>query len=51
MELSKTEVEALKNYFDNTTINVSMFIKKIGLKKWKEIRSVIDKLYNDDRGN
>ena len=51
MNLSKTEVEALKNYFDNTTINVSMFIKKLGLKKWKEIQSVLEKLYEDDRSN
>ncbi len=51
MELSKTEVQALKNYFDETTINVSMLIKKLGLKKWKEIQSVLEKLYEDDRSN
>ena len=51
MELSKTEVQALKNYFNNTNINVSTLIKKIGIKDWKEIQSVIDKLYKDDRSN
>lgn len=45
MELSKNEVEALITYFDETTINVTKMIKKMGLKQWKEIESVIDKLY------
>lgn len=45
MELSKNEVQALIAYFDETTINVTKMIKKMGLKQWKEIESVIDKLY------
>lgn len=48
MELSKTEVQALKNYFNNTNINVSTLINKIGIKDWKEIQSVIDKLYKEE---
>ena len=32
MELSKTEVQALKNYFNNTNINVSTLINKIGIE-------------------
>lgn len=50
MELSKQEVDALKVYFDETEINVTKFIKKIGLKQWKEIEKVIDKLYNKSDG-
>jgi hypothetical protein len=51
MELSKQEVDALKVYFDETEINVTKFIKKIGLKQWKEIEKVIDKLYKQKDGN
>jgi hypothetical protein len=45
MTLSKEEVEALKAYFDETTINITSLIKKIGLKKVREFEAVIDKLY------
>jgi hypothetical protein len=47
MELTKEEVEALKAYFDETTINITSLIKKIGLKKVKEFEAVIDKIYKD----
>lgn len=49
MELTKEEVEALKAYFDITTINITSLIKKIGLKKVKEFEAVIDKFYKDGR--
>ena len=45
MTLTKEEVEALHAYFDETTINISSLIKKIGLKKVKEFEKVVDKLY------
>lgn len=45
MKLTTEEVEALKAYFDETTINISSLIKKIGLKKVKEFEAVIDKIY------
>ena len=48
MELSKNETEALKAYFDETTINVTKLIKQIGLKNWKEIENVINKLYKTE---
>ena len=47
MTLSNEEVEALKAYFDETTINISSLIKKIGLKKVKEFELVIDKIYEE----
>lgn len=48
MTLTNDEVEALKAYFDETTINISSLIKKIGLKKVKEFELVIDKIYKED---
>lgn len=45
MELNKNETEALIAYFDETTINITKMIKKLGVKKWREIEAVIDKLY------
>lgn len=48
MTLTKEEVEALQAYFDETTINISSLIKKIGLKKVKEFQAVIDKIYKED---
>jgi len=47
MTLTNEEVEALKAYFDETTINISSLIKKIGLKKVKEFELVINKIYKD----
>lgn len=49
MELTKEEVEALKAYFDETNINITSLIKKIGLKKVKEFEAVIDKIYKDEK--
>lgn len=50
MELSKEEVKALRTYFDETTINVTKFVKNIGLKEWNKIQQVIDKLYKEEDG-
>ena len=47
MTLNNEEVEALKAYFDETTINISSLIKKIGLKQVKEFEKVIDKIYEE----
>ena len=35
MTLTKKEVEALRAYFDETTINISKLIKKVGLDETK----------------
>jgi hypothetical protein len=48
MTLNNEEVEALKAYFDETTINISSLIKKIGLKQVREFEKVIDKIYKED---
>jgi hypothetical protein len=45
MTLTEEEVNALRAYFDETTINISKLIKKIGLKETKKFETVIDKLY------
>ena len=49
MKLTKEEVKALRLYLDETTINISSLIKKIGLKKVKEFEAVIDKIYKDGK--
>ena len=54
LTLEKNEVEALKEYFDVTTINISALIKKIGLKQVKEFEAVIHKVYKtteDEKSN
>lgn len=48
MQLNKNEVEALKAYFDETTINITSLIKKIGLAKVKEFEAIINKIYEED---
>lgn len=48
MTLTNEEVDALKAYFDKTTINITSLIKKIGLKKVKEFELVIDKIYKEN---
>lgn len=45
LTLERNEAEALKEYFDVTTINISALVKKIGLKQVKEFESVITKVY------
>ena len=45
MTLTKDEVKALRAYFDETTINISKLIKKVGLDETKRFESVIDKIY------
>lgn len=45
LTLEKNEVEALKQYFDVTNINITALIRKIGLKQVKEFEAVIDKVY------
>ena len=47
MTLTKEEVEALHAYFDETTINITKLIKKIGLAKTKKFEFVIDKIYKE----
>ena len=48
MKLTKEEVKALKVYFDETTINITKLIKKIGLETVKDLEKAIDKIYKDD---
>ena len=45
MTLTKDEVKALRAYFDETTINISKLIKKIGFNETKKFELVIDKIY------
>lgn len=45
MELTTEEVEALQAYFDETNINITNLIKKIGLKQVGVFQTVIDKVY------
>lgn len=45
MTLTKEEVEALRAYFDETTINITKLIKKIGLDKTKKLELIYDKIY------
>jgi methylphosphotriester-DNA--protein-cysteine methyltransferase len=47
MTLTKEEAEALRNYFDETSINITKLIKKIGLKQTKKFEEVIDKIYKE----
>lgn len=47
MSLNEEEIDALVAYFDNTTINISSLIKKIGLKKVKVFESIIQKVYKE----
>jgi hypothetical protein len=43
--LTENEREALRAYFDETTINITSLIKKIGKEKVKMFEKVIDKIY------
>jgi hypothetical protein len=45
--LTEEEREALRAYFDETTINLSSLIKKIGKDKVVLISKVIDKIYGN----
>jgi tRNA A37 threonylcarbamoyladenosine dehydratase len=45
MKLNQEEIDALKAYFDETNINITSLIKKIGLKKVKVFESIIHKVY------
>tara|TARA_R110000868_G_scaffold285115_1_gene545602 strand:- start:351 stop:500 length:150 start_codon:yes stop_codon:yes gene_type:complete len=47
MTLTKEEIETLRNYFDETSINITKLIKKIGLKETKKFEAVIDKIYKE----
>ena len=44
---TEEEREALRAYFDETTINLSSLIKKIGKDKVVLISKVIDKIYGN----
>lgn len=46
MTLTEQEIEALKAYFDETTINITSLIKKIGKEKVKMFEKVIEKVYD-----
>lgn len=46
MTLTEQEIEALKVYFDETTINITSLIKKIGKEKVKMFEKVIEKVYD-----
>lgn len=48
MKLTKEEVKALRLYLDETTINITSLIKKIGLVNVKQFEKVIDKIYKED---
>lgn len=48
MRLTKEEVKALRLYLDETTINITSLIKKIGLNNVREFEKVIDKIYKED---
>jgi len=48
MTLTKEEVEALRAYFDNTTINLTKLIKDMGLSKTKKFEAIIDKVYKQE---
>ena len=45
INLTEKEIEALRAYFDETNINITSLIKKIGLEKVKLFEGVIDKVY------
>ena len=45
--LNEEEIEALIAYFDETNVNITSLIKKIGLKKVRVFQSVIDKIYTE----
>jgi tRNA A37 threonylcarbamoyladenosine dehydratase len=47
MKLNQEELDALVAYFDETNINITSLIKKIGLKKVKVFESVVDKIYKE----
>jgi hypothetical protein len=47
MRLTKEDLEALHAYFDETTIDITKLIKKIGLDKVKNFEKVIDKIYKE----
>lgn len=46
MTLTEQEIEALRAYFDETTINISSLMKKIGKEKVKMFEKVIEKVYD-----
>lgn len=47
LELNEEEVKSLQTYFDNTMINMTSMIKKVGLKEVKKFESVLKKIYED----
>jgi hypothetical protein len=48
MKLTKQEVRALRLYLDETTINITSLIKKIGVINVREFEKVIHKIYKED---
>ena len=51
MKLTKEEVRALKLYLDETTINITSLIKKIGVINVREFEKVINKIYKEYEDN
>lgn len=47
MKLNEEEIDALVAYFDETNINITSLIKKIGLKKVRVFESIIVKVYKE----
>jgi hypothetical protein len=47
MKLNEEEIDALVAYFDETNINITSLIKKIGLKKVRVFESIINKVYEE----
>lgn len=45
MTLTEQEIEALRAYFDETSVSISSLIKKIGKEKVNMFEKVIDKIY------
>jgi hypothetical protein len=47
MKLTEEEIDALRAYFDVTNINISILIRKIGLKKVNAFQKVINTVYEN----
>lgn len=45
--MSEEEKKALKIYFDNTNVNVTSLVKKVGLKDYKKFQKILNKIYED----
>jgi hypothetical protein len=48
MRLTREEIKVLRIYLDETTINITSLIKKIGITNVRAFEKVIDKIYKED---